>query len=180
MKLPGRHIVGLVILAAALTTPTDLFAQRVIETVDLPPSRVQGLDMILIDEDEMPDEPELVAGRAATEELLLRTVAKDALRPTHLIYSDLRQRLSDYQAAWSNLPQVRIPLTGASVGPLDPRLSVLRFRLGLSAEAVSDEALRSQIAKYQQAHGLPVDGKAGTETLRSLNLDRPITKTSSN
>jgi hypothetical protein len=65
---------------------------------------------------------------------------------------------------------VRIP-AGGPIGrdAADPRLIILRERLGLPHAGGFDETLRTKLAAYQQAHGLKGDGIPGAETLRSLN-----------
>jgi len=166
----------LILLCTALAVPaTAASAQsrvyQKIETVALPPSRQQGLDMLLIDTDAMPLEPEVAGDVAEAPEESWSGSPVDLMKPVHHLYTDFRRQLVRYQINWSSLPQVRVPETGAAIGrnSSDPRLPILRERLGLAREGGFDEALRAKLAAYQKAHGLKSDGIAGEGTVKSLN-----------
>jgi hypothetical protein len=143
-----------------------------IKTVPLPPSREQGLDMLMIDPDEMPQEPELARDLPEIEQADGWSGAPiDLMKPVHHLYTDLRRQLVRYQMNWSRLPQVRVPSTGKlmKTGSTDPRVPILRERLGLSRDGGFDEALKTRLMEFQQAHGLKGDGAAGAHTLEILN-----------
>jgi murein L,D-transpeptidase YcbB/YkuD len=147
-------------------------AAAAIDKVELPASREQGLDMILIDEGAMPQEPEQAKHLGEVEDVSWSGSAIDLLIPVHHLYTDLRRQLSRYHDRWAKLPQVQVPTDGPMIraGSSDPRLPVLRERLGLARQGGFDKALQARLSEYQQAHGLNVDGKPGPETLASLNL----------
>lgn len=142
-----------------------------IQTVSIPASRQLGLDMILLDADEMPEEPERARSFSGVQEEALSGAPIDLLTPVHHLYTDLRRQLVRYQMDWSKLPQVRIPAGGGlmKLGSSDPRLPILRERLGLEREGGFDETLRSRLIAFQEAHGLKGDGAAGAGTLEVLN-----------
>jgi hypothetical protein len=145
-------------------------AQDPIKTVPLPPSREQGLDMMLIDPDEMPQEPELARDLPEMpEEESWSGAPIDLMKPVHHLYTDLRRQLVRYQMNWSRLPQVRVPSAAKLMKSGDPRVPILRERLGLSRDGGFDEALTSRLKEFQQAHGLKSDGVAGADTLERLN-----------
>ena len=143
-----------------------------IKTVSLPPSREQGLDMLMIDPDEMPLEPELARDLPEMQqEESWSGAAIDLMKPVHHLYTDLRRQLVRYQMSWSHLPQVRVPSAGKLMKPgsTDPRVQILRERLGLSRDGGYDDMLKTRLSEFQQAHGLKSDGAAGAETLEALN-----------
>jgi murein L,D-transpeptidase YcbB/YkuD len=142
-----------------------------IEQIDVPPSRQQDLDMILIDEDAMPPEPELATASAAEEDVSWSGAAIDLRSPVHHLYGDMRRQLERYRDRWGQLPQVLVSSQGPAIGPgsADPRVPALRHRLGLPRQGGFDADLRSRLAEYQQAHGVRADGMAGPETIASLN-----------
>lgn len=155
-------------LGAAAQRPAS-FAP--IKTVALPPSSEKGLDMLMIDPDEMPQEPELAKDIPVVQEESWSGAPIDLMKPVHHLYTDLRRQLVRYQMNWSRLPQVRVPAGGKLMKPgaSDPRVPILRERLGLSREGGFDEALKTRLMEFQQAHGLKADGTAGADTLDTLN-----------
>ena len=96
----------------------------------------------------------------------------DLIDRVNPIYDALRQRLSEYRATWSRLPQQPIA-AGATLttGTTGARVVALRHRLGLPAAggATFDPALASEVEKFQAAHGLPVTGRADPATQVVLN-----------
>jgi len=156
---------GLALSAAAQRPPV----QDSIKTVSLPPSREQGLDMLLIDPDDMPQEPELARSSAETQEESWSGAPIDLMNPVHHLYTDLRRQLVRYQMSWSHLPQVRVPSAAKLLKAGDARVPILRERLGLSGEGGFDESLTSRLKEFQRAHGLKSDGTAGADTLAALN-----------
>jgi hypothetical protein len=141
------------------------------QPVPLPPNRQQGLDMVMIDAEAMPAEPELAREIPEVEDVSWSGAPIDLLKPVHHAYTDLRRQLARYQDEWGRLPQVRVPpLDGVlAVGAGDPRVPILRERLGLPADGLYNRELEERVAHYQEAHGLHADGIAGSETVASLN-----------
>ena len=88
----------------------------------------------------------------------------------HPIYRQLSEALADYQQDWGGLPQVEIadgpPIRTGSTGE---RVRQLRDRLGLYPDGTFDSEVQDRLRAYQAAHGLPVDGIAGRQTVQSLN-----------
>ncbi len=96
--------------------------------------------------------------------------ASRAVSDRHPIYRQLREALAEYQQDWGGLPQVEIsdgpPLRSGSTGE---RVRQLRDRLGLFPDGAFDSEVEERLSAYQAAHGLPVDGIAGRQTVQSLN-----------
>jgi murein L,D-transpeptidase YcbB/YkuD len=133
--------------------------------------REPGLDMIMVDAEATPIEPELAADQPQVEDISWTGAPVDLLKPIHHLYTDLRRQLTRYQRDWSSLPQVRVPEKGAPLvlGADNARVQALRERLGLSSIGGFDVALVEQVSAFQRVHGLPTDGKPGPLTLASLN-----------
>ena len=153
-------------IVATCLAATPAFAA--IEEIRLPPSRHHGLDMIIVDEEVAPAEPELAKATVEAKVETLGGAAPDPAAPAHPLYADLGRQLERYRLSWSGLPQLRIGGESA-IGPSDPRLGVLRQRLGLDRQGGFDKALRAKLIEFQKAHGLDADGKAGPETLTALD-----------
>jgi murein L,D-transpeptidase YcbB/YkuD len=136
------------------------------------PSRVvqPGLDLITMDGEELPQEPEQAEDIVQHEDVSWSGAPVDLLKPIHHIYTDLRRQLVRYQRRWSSLPQIRIPEQGRELqfGASNRRVSTLRQRFGLG-EGSFDLDLEKQVAGFQAAHGLPTTGKADADTLAALN-----------
>jgi murein L,D-transpeptidase YcbB/YkuD len=130
-----------------------------------------GLDMIMIDAEAMPAEPELANDQPQAEDISWTGAPVDLLKPIHHIYTDLRRQQIRYQRDWGSLPQVRVPERGSPLvlGADNARLQALRERLGLTPAGGFDAALAERVAAFQRVHGLPVDGKPGALTLAALN-----------
>ena len=160
---------------AAQPTPAAQHARQdkpmPIEPIDLPPAVEQGVDMIFIDQEIEPS--------MAQRESLMHGVALDdwsgapvdLFLPVNPIYTELRRGLVRYQQRWGDLPQMTLP-TGPALKPgsTDPRVSLLRQRLGLVPGTKFDERLTAVVKEYQAAHGLKVDGIVGNGMIASLNL----------
>ena len=129
-----------------------------------------GLDMIMVDADAMPQEPEQAEEAVHIEDVSWSGAPVDLLRPMHHIYTDLRRQLIKYQDRWSSLPQVRVPQARRALqfGASNRHVLTLRQRLGLS-EGAFDTELRARIMAFQSAHGLAPTGTAEDETLAALN-----------
>lgn len=86
------------------------------------------------------------------------------------IYTQLRGALAAQRGVDSDRPQVHVP-----PGPImrpgtnDPRVRLLRERLGMVPDGPYDRALQNAVREVQAAHGLPRDGLAGPLTLAILN-----------
>lgn len=136
------------------------------------PSRVvqPGLDMISMDGEEMPQEPEQAEDTVQHEDVSWSGAPVDLLKPIHHIYTDLRRQLVRYQRRWSSLPQIRIPEQGRELqaGASNRRVSTLRQRLGL-ADGSFDADLQKRVSSFQAAHGLAATGKTDADTLAALN-----------
>jgi len=155
-------------LVAACLAATPALAA--IEEIRLPPSRHHGLDMIIVDEDAAPAEPELAKAVAGAPVETLAGAAVDPAGPVHPVYAKLSQQLERYSGGWGALPQLRIGGERAiAVRTSDPRLGILRQRLGLPRQGGFDGALRGRLVEFQKAHGLDPDGKAGAATLAALD-----------
>jgi murein L,D-transpeptidase YcbB/YkuD len=145
---------------------------------NLPQGGEQGLDMAVVDEEAMPQEPEQADDRAvgAFPDELWSGGPIDLLRPVHPLYTELRRAMVRYQIDWGGLPRVFVSEAGPvlALGATGERALKLRTRLGLPAPdplspAPFDSAVQERLKQFQQAHGLPVDGKAGGATLEALN-----------
>ncbi len=135
------------------------------------PAAEPGVDMILVDPEAMPAEPERATDAPEAEDISWTGAPVDLLKPLHARFTELRRQLIRYQRDWSALPQVRVPDRGGPLaeGSANPRVRALRERLGLAPDGSVDAALASRVAEFQRVHGLPVDGKPGPQTLAALN-----------
>ena len=157
-------------LAVVLSAPA-LAQDQPIEPIELPPSIEQGVDLIYID-------PEIKPEIDRRNELLQSMGFEDwtgapidLFVPVNDTYTALRRGLMKYQQRWGSLPQVQVPSGTVAMkqGSKDPRVSLLRQRLGLSAGDQFDAALEKAVREYQAAHGMTVDGIVGNGTIASLN-----------
>jgi L,D-transpeptidase YcbB len=157
-------------LAAAVSVPA-LAQIEPIEPVELPPSIEQGVDLIYIDPEIKPEidrRNDLLASMGFEE---WAGAPIDLFVPVNDTYTELRRGLMKYRQRWGSLPQVQVP-TGTvvmKVGAKDPRIPILRERLGLSAGEAFDAALEKAVRDFQAAHGLKPDGVVGNGTIASLN-----------
>lgn len=172
--MPAVRNIVLVVAASAL--PLSALAETV-EPYSLPQGGEKGLDMVMVDPEAMPIEPELARDDLPMPEEEWSGAPVDLLKPVHHLYTDLRRALVRYEMEWGSLPNFRIAADGPvlALGSRDPRVVRLRERLGLPAPdplapSAFDPLLEARLKAYQQAHGLPVDGKAGPATIASLNL----------
>jgi murein L,D-transpeptidase YcbB/YkuD len=156
--------------AAALVAVPAVAKQQPIEPIDLPPSIEQGVDLIYID-------PEIKPEMDRRDEVLKSfgfsdwTGAPiDLFVPVNDTYTALRRGLMKYKARWGALPQVQIPEgVVMKMGVSDPRVPLLRQRLGLAAGDAFDASLDKAVREYQSAHSLTSDGIVGNGTIASLN-----------
>ena len=157
-------------LAVVLSAPA-LAQEQPIEPVDIPPSIEQGVDLIYIDPEIKPEverRSELLAEMGFQE---WAGAPIDLFMPVNDTYTELRRGLMKYRQRWSDLPQVQVP-TGTvamKAGSKDPRVALLRERLGLAAGDTFDAALEKQVRAFQAAHGLESDGVVGNGTIAILN-----------
>ena len=108
----------------------------------------------------------------------------EAARPQHAWYQRGRARLREYRALEAAGGWPRVPDGPAlRVGMTDPRVPVLRTRLlvtkdlapapaaspGVAADAF-DPALEAAVRRFQERHGLAVDGAVGARTQQALNV----------
>ncbi len=156
-------------LAVVLSVPA-IAQTEPIEPIDLPPSIEQGVDLIYIDPE---IKPEIEKRNALLQQMGFEDwtgAPIDLFVPVNDMYTDLRRGLMKYKQRWGSLPDVQLP-QGASMklGSKDPRVPLLRQRLGLAAGTTFDAALDKQVKDYQAAHGLKADGVVGNGTIASLN-----------
>ena len=86
------------------------------------------------------------------------------------LFIELHRGLQQYQMSWGRLPQLAIPEGAAlKAGSKDPRVDLLRQRLGIGPGGGFDERLTQLLREYQRIHGLKVDGIADAATIGSLN-----------
>ena len=74
------------------------------------------------------------------------------------------------------LPQNQLHIPSGPIlrpGSRDPRVRLLRTRLGLPVDGAYDRAVVNAIRQLQGAHGIPQDGLAGPLTLAVLNRGSP-------
>lgn len=100
-------------------------------------------------------------------------------RPQAAFYHNLKQALADYrrlqaEGGWSAVP------AGDTLKPdmIDPRVTALRRRLAVTGDMPAvdldstafDAELEAAVKRFQQRHGLTVDGVVGKGTLAELNV----------
>ena len=141
-----------------------------LESIELPPSVEQGMDMIYIDEDLVP--------RVVQDPSMMHDISFDSWSDAPVdmfvsmnpIYTELRRGLVHYRQKWGALPRIEIPAGPAlKAGSKGERVDLLRTRMGLSPGGGYDSALTSIVKEYQAVHGLKADGAAGAGTIESLN-----------
>ena len=99
-----------------------------------------------------------------------RRRALRAARPANPIAQQLNAALSDYRRQWGHLPHLEIADGPAlRLGSGGERVSHLRERLGLDPFGEFDGELQQRLRDFQSAHGLPLDGIAGRQTIEALN-----------
>ena len=86
------------------------------------------------------------------------------------IYAQLRGALAAHRGLDNAGPQVHVP-SGPILRPgsTDPRVRLLRTRLGMFADGPYDAAVANAVRELQRAYGQPADGLAGPLTLALLN-----------
>ena len=160
------------VAAAAVLLSAPAFAQGIpIEPVEVPPSIEQGVDLIYIDPEIKPeiDRRDQLLQSMGFEDWSGAPI--DLYVPVNDTYTQLRRGLMKYRQRWGSLPQLQVP-TGAvamKAGSKDPRVTLLRQRLGLAAGDQFDSALEKRVRDYQSAHGMKADGVVGNGTIASLN-----------
>ena len=85
------------------------------------------------------------------------------------LYAKLRGALVSYGEQQAG-PAAHVP-AGSTLRPgsNDPRVRLLRMRLGLAPDGSYDAAVTSAVRALQRSHGQPADGTAGPLTLALLN-----------
>jgi murein L,D-transpeptidase YcbB/YkuD len=110
------------------------------------------------------------------------TSAKDAgdalesYNPPHEAYRLLREKLAEARGRTGDSGPARIA-TGPmlKVGMNDPRVPLLRQRLGVAGEAESttyDKPLAEAVKKFQRAHDMSASGNLNASTIEALNGPR--------
>jgi L,D-transpeptidase YcbB len=121
-----------------------------------------------------PPEPAAILAKMVTAEDAAK--ALDEFSPPHEAYQRLRAKLAEMRAKAAGADQKIAdgPLLKSNVkNPMqDPRVPLLRARLGLSGDA-SDLAYDAKVAaavrKFQQANNLPATGDLDARTVKDLN-----------
>jgi len=141
-----------------------------LEPIDLPPAIEQGVDMIYIDQELVPN---AVQDRTQMHDISLDAwsgAPVDLFVSVNPIYTDLRRGLVKYRQRWGSLPEVAIPAGAAlKTGSTGERVALLRERLGLAAGDKYDAALAIKVKEFQSVHGIKADGIAGAGTIDALN-----------
>jgi murein L,D-transpeptidase YcbB/YkuD len=119
---------------------------------------------------EAPDTAQVLAGLIEAKDVS-RSLA--GYSPPHEGYKALKAKLAEARGQAPEPDVVRVP-DGPTLRPgtRDPRVPVLRKRLGLDADPADtryDEALVDAVQKFQKQAGLNPDGLVGAGTLRALN-----------
>jgi murein L,D-transpeptidase YcbB/YkuD len=137
--------------------------------------RANGVDKDIEIQQRKADRAELLKGAAASDDLAawLGTLAPKGDYPTlQKTLAALRQRRTT--VSFTALPDG----DALKPGMIDPRVSLLRKRLGELGMAVPaagpvadlyDEPLAALVKAYQETKGLTVDGVIGAKTTQSLN-----------
>jgi L,D-transpeptidase YcbB len=104
--------------------------------------------------------------------------AIDALKPSHFIYTGLKQALASQRALVARGGWPAVP-AGAALKPgaKDPRIAVIRKRLAATGELTDpsgldeyDEALGAAVRRFQERHRLKADGTIGKATVDAMNV----------
>ena len=113
----------------------------------------------------------------ATAEILAMAAAAPSLQGylesigwMNPLYAQLRGALAAHGGLEDGGAALHIP-SGPVLRPgaADPRVRLLRLRLGLAPDGPYDRSVASAVAELQRAHGLPSDGLAGPLTVALLN-----------
>ena len=105
--------------------------------------------------------------------------ALDELRPTHVVYENLKTALATYRGIQTNGGWQPVP-AGATLklGVTDDRVPALRKRLNISGDledasidaTIFDAQVEKAVKHFQRRHRLAVDGAVGKNTLEALNV----------
>ncbi len=126
-----------------------------------------------------PDPAEVLAALASTGSV---AAALDALQPQHRGYKALKAKLAEARKAGGQTsapriatgPMLRITKDkqGREVIPNDPRVPLLRERLGVTANPAStayDKDVAAAVSKLQKERGLPATGRLTDATVAAIN-----------
>jgi murein L,D-transpeptidase YcbB/YkuD len=105
--------------------------------------------------------------------------ALEALKPTHFIYTGLKQALARYRAAAAGGWPVVAAGPTIKPGATDDRIGAIRARLLASGDLsgwapstnrVYDLELESAVRLFQERHRLTADGEIGKATVQAMNV----------
>ena len=115
----------------------------------------------------VPTKAEILSAAAAAPSLQAYLEAIGWMNP---LYAQLRGALAAHRGLNGQGPAIHVP-TGPLLRPgsSDPRVRMLRARLGLAPDGPYDAAVANAVRELQRAHGQPADGVAGPLTLALLN-----------
>ncbi len=159
--------------AAALVASSPAAAQfwGPSEPIAVPMHIEQGVDFVYTD-------PQLKLAQQQGQQPfgnpMLRNLGFDWGQPQsepNPLFIELHRGLQQYQMRWARLPQLGIPAGPAlKAGSADPRVDMLRQRLGMYPGGGFDGQVTEAVREYQRVHGLKLSGIADVATIRSLNL----------
>lgn len=123
----------------------------------------------------VPVRPDPAAALALLGEADDPVAALEGFSPPHAGYAALRAKLADLTRPGAEAERPPLVPAGATLKPgqRDPRVIVLRQRLGLAASEANgdlfDDELKAAVAAFQEKNGLHSDGIVGPRTLLALN-----------
>ncbi len=118
-------------------------------------------------------EPAAVLGGLADTKNVAEVL--DGFNPPHAGYKALKVKLAESRGRTGESGGVRIAAgQGLKVGMQDPRVPVLRERLGVTAEdnIIYDKPLAEAVKKFQRQRDLPESGSLNNATVEALNGPR--------
>jgi murein L,D-transpeptidase YcbB/YkuD len=119
-------------------------------------------------------EPSDVLAKLGNSKDITKTL--DAFNPPQPGFQALRKKLAELRGRGNDAPTVRVPPgPTVKVGKKDPRVPVLRERLGLEGDATNtayDKNLAEAVMAFQRSNGLSATGTLNPATVDALNGSR--------